>query len=79
MSGGDEAIQAKEPAERPKPKEPATAAWSAKDVFRARLNELKLKYKHVPLKYKGYEALLEGDATADNIPQGSSDMCHVCT
>lgn len=70
VSGGDDpTLQAKEPEQpvKPLPKE------SVRDTFCARLKELKLKYRHVPAKYKGYEALLEGgDSTADNIPQGVS-------
>lgn len=69
VTGGDEPThQAEEPA-KPLPEE--TAAWSARDAFHGRLKELRLKYRHAPAKYRGYEALLEGgDATADNIPQG---------
>ena len=65
-------------------KKPAEAPFSARDAFVARLNELKLKYKHVPQRYRGYEALLDvGDDPGDKIPRGVQDgsfvQAHACT
>ena len=46
-------------------------SFTVKEAFQARLTELKLKYRHVPDRYKGYEALLDvGDDPTDNIPKG---------
>ncbi len=60
-------------------KQPAEQLWSVKEAFQARLRELKLKYKHVPERYRGYEALLDigGDGPADNLPQGILFPYHI--
>lgn len=50
---------------------------TVKEAFQARLAELKLKYKHVPDRYRGYEALLDvGDDPTDNIPKGMHAYVH---
>ena len=55
--------------------------FSAKDAFLARLKELKLKYRNVPQRYRGYEALLDvAEDPGDRIPKGMivPGICFVC-
>ncbi len=48
-----------------------TRSISAKEAFQSKLKDLKIKYKNVPDKYKGYEILLDlEDDPSDNIPSG---------
>ena len=87
VAGGEEpALPTEEMLARPKPQPKEPPAWSAKEAFCTRLRELRLKYRHAPAKYKGYEALLEGaDASGDSIPRGKVYLTtthvhvHVCT
>ena len=88
VTGTEESILPAEELARPKPQPKEPPAWSAKDAFCTRLRELRLKYRHAPAKYKGYEALLEGaDASGDSIPVPRGKVylttshvhVHVCT
>ena len=50
---------------------PATDHSSAGEAFRSRRRELRSKYKHLPSRFKGYEALMETfDDPAMNVPSG---------
>ena len=77
MSGGED--QASKPLPFPseeqgrgrEQKKPVEQPWSVTEAFQARLKELKLKYKHVPERYRGYEALLDVGDGPDSIPQGT--------
>ena len=70
VTGEDEQTKASFAAKE-QPEQQQQQPWSAKEAFQARLRELRLKYKHLPERYRGYEALLEvGDAPTDNLPQG---------